>query len=119
MRNNLITSIAIGVIPACITDLDLNENQITKIEGLTDLVNLETLDLSYNRFVIFFSVFYILFCRVSEIEGLENCTKMTHLYLVGNKIREIKGLDNLVNLELLELGDNKYVRIFQCFIFCL
>lgn len=47
--------------------MQLDNNIITKIEGLHGLVNLTWLDLSFNM--------------ISTIEGLEKCTKLTDLTL--------------------------------------
>ena len=67
--------------------------QITKIENLECLVNLEVLDISFNRLRV--------------IEGLEKLTKLKRLFLVSNKITKIDNLGHLKDLELLELGDNR------------
>ncbi|VDM80151.1 unnamed protein product [Strongylus vulgaris] len=53
--------------------------KIEKIENLSTLVNLETLDLSFNR--------------ICKIENLEALTKLKTLYLVHNKITKIEGLE--------------------------
>uniref|UniRef100_A0A1I7WY39 Leucine rich repeat protein n=1 Tax=Heterorhabditis bacteriophora TaxID=37862 RepID=A0A1I7WY39_HETBA len=82
----------------------LNENllALSEISNLEALVNLEKLDLSYNR--------------IREIRGLSTLTKLTHLYLVHNKISLISGLDSLFELQLLELGDNRsfLIRCTSC-----
>ncbi|EPB79524.1 leucine Rich repeat-containing domain protein, partial [Ancylostoma ceylanicum] len=62
--------------------------QIEKIENLSTLVNLETLDLSFNRII--------------KIENLEKLTNLKTLYLVHNKISKIEGLEKfLLVLELI------------------
>lgn len=55
--------------------------QIEKIENLSTLVNLETLDLSFNR--------------IGKIENLDQLTNLKTLYLVHNKISKIEGLDKV------------------------
>ena len=80
----------IQIFTACTLSLDL---QITKIENLECLVNLEVLDISFNRLRV--------------IEGLEKLTKLKRLFLVSNKITKIDNLGHLKDLELLELGDNR------------
>lgn len=42
---------------------------------------------------------------ITEIEGLEELTKLKKLRLFGNEIKKIKGLENLKNLEPLIFGD--------------
>lgn len=68
--------------------------QLTKIENLETLVNLEEIDLSFNR--------------IERIEGLGT---PTNLNLVHNKLVKIDNLKNLTALEYLELGDNKIKKI--------
>lgn len=65
---------------------------LQKISHLDGLVNLVSLDLSYNR--------------LRKIEGLDNLVALKEIFFVHNKISKIEGLDALVNLEYLELGDN-------------
>ena len=72
---------------ATLRELELYDNQITKLENLESLVNLEILDVSHNR--------------LRKIEGLENLTKLKKLYLVSNKIARIENLSHLkVSLSL-------------------
>ncbi|KIH57006.1 leucine Rich repeat-containing domain protein [Ancylostoma duodenale] len=56
-------------------------HKIEKIENLSTLVNLETLDLSFNR--------------ITKIENLEQLTNLKTLYLVHNKISKIEGLETV------------------------
>jgi hypothetical protein len=74
-------------------ELRLDNNIITRIQGLEDLVNLEWLDLSFNL--------------IEKIEGLEFLTKLTDLSLYKNRIEVLAGLDNLQELEVLSIGCNK------------
>ena len=55
--------------------------QIEKIEGLDSLVNLHTLDLSFNRF--------------AKIENLESLVNLKTLYMVHNKLEKIEGLETV------------------------
>ena len=64
-------------------------SDITEIEGLDNLTNLEKLTLKSNN--------------ISEIKGLENLTNLKWLFLQNNPINEIKGLENLTNLKNLYL----------------
>jgi Leucine-rich repeat (LRR) protein len=80
--------------------LDLSEKeikQITDIEGLETLTNLQILNLSNNQ--------------ISEITGLENLSELRELDLSFNKITDIQGLKNLVNLRELNLKGNRFVTI--------
>mmetsp|Transcript_4090 Transcript_4090/g.3944 ORF Transcript_4090/g.3944 Transcript_4090/m.3944 type:complete len:487 (+) Transcript_4090:158-1618(+) len=75
--------------------LCLDNNIITKIEGLTeDLVNLEWLDLSFNN--------------IKVVEGLEELINLTDLSLFHNQITEVRApsLDSCKKLNVISLGDN-------------
>jgi len=71
--------------------LDLWGNNITEVKGLEELSKLERLNLGANQ--------------ISEIKGIEGLIWLTHLSL-GDKISEIKGLEKLINLTHLTLGRN-------------
>lgn len=74
-------------------------NNIEKIEGLENKINLIELNLQGNK--------------ISNIEGLEKCTKLKHLNLEDNKISKIDNIENLENLTELILGRNQLVDILN------
>jgi Leucine-rich repeat (LRR) protein len=80
-----------------LTKLQLDNNIITKIQGLECLVNLEWLDLSFNM--------------ITKIEGLDNCLKLTDLSLFKNRITVISGLENLKELNVLSVGSNALANL--------
>ncbi len=82
---------------SCITELDFYDNQIEKIENLSQLTTLEILDLSFNK--------------LKRIENLDELINLRKLYFVHNQISKIENLDALVQLEMLELGDNQIKTI--------
>ncbi|NHJ87438.1 MAG: leucine-rich repeat domain-containing protein [Asgard group archaeon] len=53
-------------------ELDLSENQITMIDGLSKLINLERLDLNHNN--------------ISFVQGLEKLENLSSIDLSGNPI---------------------------------
>jgi len=77
--------------------LNLSNNQISEIKGLEKLVNLRTLKLEGNQ--------------ISEIKGLGTLTNLTFLRLRKNQISEIKGVETLINLTYLDLSFNKIKEI--------
>ncbi len=80
--------------------LDLSGERIkdiSEIEGLENLIDLQVLDLGYNQ--------------ISEIKGLDKLINLRKLRLINNQISEIKGLENLINLKELDLSKNKIVEI--------
>ena len=72
--------------------LQLDNNIITKIQGLETLTKLRWLDLSFNL--------------IEKIEGLENLVLLEDLSLYSNHIEKLEGLDTLENLNVLSVGAN-------------
>ena len=70
---------------------------ITEINGLEALTELQVLNLSKNR--------------ITEIKGLEPLKNLIKLDLSSNLIAEIKGLRNLTNLKKLNLKENRFINI--------
>ena len=75
-----------------LTKLQLDNNIITKIQGLDSLRKLRWLDLSFNM--------------IEKIEGLENLRLLEDLSLFSNYIVVLEGLDTLENLNVLSVGSN-------------
>eukprot|EP00760_Papus_ankaliazontas_P001073 PhM_4_TR10378/c0_g1_i1/m.83994 len=73
--------------------LQLDNNDITKIEHLGHLTQLVWLDLSFNQ--------------ITKIENLDALVNLEDLSLFSNQIKEIEGLDNLKKLTCLSLGKNQ------------
>lgn len=100
LRQNLIESISeVEVLPVdTFKDLDLYDNRIKHISSnVNKLVNLENLDLSFNK--------------IKHIKNVDQLTKLKNLYFVQNKISVIENLSTLKNLKNLELGGNKIQEI--------
>ncbi|KAL2165449.1 hypothetical protein VTH06DRAFT_747 [Thermothelomyces fergusii] len=94
LRQNLIEDIeGFSCVASTLNDLDLYDNLISHIRGLDDLVNLTSLDLSFNK--------------IRHIKHISHLTNLTDLYLVANKISKIEGLEGLGKLRNLELGSNR------------
>ncbi|XP_044862072.1 leucine-rich repeat and coiled-coil domain-containing protein 1 isoform X2 [Mauremys mutica] len=72
--------------------INLHCNQISKIEGLGHIQNLQHLDLSSNQ--------------INQIEGLSTLTNLRTLNLSCNLIRKVEGLEKLHNLTKLNLSYN-------------
>ena len=75
----------------------LSSNQISKIEGLENLVNLNELSLYKNQ--------------ISKIEGLETLVQLKALYIFANQISKIERLETLIQLEILFLSSNQISKI--------
>jgi len=120
LRNNLISSLR-GLEPLApsLRELDLHDNQLTKIENLEILRELRVLELSYNRFrkienlesLTTLNKLFIVHNKLTTIENLGALTNLTYLELGDNRIRKIQNLEALVNLEQLFLGKNKIAKL--------
>ncbi|XP_037748285.1 leucine-rich repeat and coiled-coil domain-containing protein 1 isoform X2 [Chelonia mydas] len=73
--------------------INLHCNQISKIEGLGHIWNLQHLDLSSNQ--------------INQIEGLSTLTNLRTLNLSCNLITKVEGLEKLHNLTKLNLSYNR------------
>jgi len=70
---------------------NINIKDLDEIEGLSEIKNLKSLDLSSNK--------------TTELKGLEKLKNLRSLYdlcLMDNKIREIERLDDFKNLSILD-----------------
>ncbi|OHE93729.1 protein phosphatase 1 regulatory subunit SDS22 [Colletotrichum orchidophilum] len=99
LRQNSIQSIdGLAALAPTLEDLDFYDNLISHVRGLEDLVNLTSLDLSFNK--------------IKHIKRINHLTKLKELFLVANKISTIENLEGLDNLTSLELGSNR-IRVLQ------
>ncbi|KAI9496925.1 hypothetical protein BDB00DRAFT_887878 [Zychaea mexicana] len=120
LRQNLIIDIE-GFEPLRTTlkELDLYDNKISHIRGLSQLTELKFLDLSFNKIKHIKNLdtltnledIYFVSNRISKIENLDTLVQVTNLELGANKIRVIENLDKLVQLRQLWLGKNKITRL--------
>ena len=76
-----------------LTKLQLDNNIITKIQGLNSLVNLTWLDLSFNL--------------IEKVEGLDKLARLEDLSLFSNRITKLEALDHLPCLNVLSVGNNE------------
>lgn len=120
LRQNVITEIeGLSSLADTLEDLDFYDNLISHIRGLEDLVNLTSLDLSFNKIKHIKRVnhlkkltdLYFVQNKISTIENLDGLDKLRNLELAANRIREIQNLETLTGLEELWLGKNKIVEM--------
>ncbi len=81
------------------TLIDLANNKIKAIEGLSTLVNLRKMDLGANRI------------RVMDEEQLSGLVNLEELWLGKNKIENIEGLSKLKKLRRLDVQSNRLTSI--------
>ncbi|XP_078073173.1 leucine-rich repeat and coiled-coil domain-containing protein 1 [Mustelus asterias] len=88
-----ITSLLTVPLSPKIRALNLHCNQISRIEGLSQVWQLRHLDLSSNQ--------------ITHIEGLETLVALRTLNLSCNLITKVEGLNGLINLTRLNLSYNR------------
>ena len=76
-----------------LTELRCASSNLTSLDGIENLINLETFDCSYNK--------------ISSIEGIENLVNLTYLDCSHNELTSLKGIEKLSKLELISYSDNK------------
>jgi protein phosphatase 1 regulatory subunit 7 len=118
LRQNAISKIE--GLPTTLLELDLYDNSIGHMDGLSAQTKLQMLDLSFNRIKHIkqldplgssLKLLYLVQNKISRIEHLESLVNLTMLELGANKIREIEGLQQLKMLEELWLGKNKITSL--------
>ncbi len=83
--------------PSIIEELNLENNNLTSIDGIENFTSLNTLHLENNS--------------INELKPLLPLKKLERLYLRRNKITEIKDINNLNHLKVLDLSENEISKI--------
>ena len=102
-----------------LTELDLDDNLISDVSPLKDLINLTWLDVDDNEisdlspFENMTKLTYLDLNgnKISDLSSLKNMTELMELDLDGNKISDISALKDLINLKILDLHDNEILDI--------
>lgn len=88
--------------------------QIRNTEVLSNLINLEVLNLSYNKIedismvhnLVNLKELYLSDNALTDISSLNNLTRLERLDLSRNEITDISSLENLTNLKYINLSEN-------------
>src|SRR6476661_9787382 len=102
-----------------LTELSLGNNQISDITGLSALTNLTKLCLQYNQITDITGLWALTNLtqlslshkQITDITGLSGLTNLTGLHLYSTQITDIAGLSALTNLTELNLGNNQITDI--------
>ena len=102
-----------------VTEIDVNDKNITSLKGIEFFPNLKKLNCGHNRLtsldVSKNTELTYLDCgynRLTELDVSQN-TKLTELYFVSNKITSLQA-DNCTNLTVIFTGSNKYkVEVYR------
>ncbi|XP_065844626.1 leucine-rich repeat-containing protein 9-like isoform X3 [Oscarella lobularis] len=115
-----------------LTSLNLENNNLTSLEGLTSLVNLKILCVNYNHIksVVHLSssssssfnpvlenlqVLHLAYNGITNMEQLHlsRLTRLRTLFLQGNEISHVEGLEGMTTLVELVLDRNKIKNLFS------
>jgi len=102
-----------------LTYLNLEDNQITEITGLSRLTNLTVLYLGSNQITDITGLWELTNLtklslnrnQITDITGLSGLTNLTKLYISDNQITDITGLSSLTNVTKLSIGNNPIIDI--------
>ncbi|CAL6084527.1 leucine-rich_repeat domain-containing protein [Hexamita inflata] len=78
--------------------LQLSQNNLTEISYLSNFVDLQYLDLSYNR-------------QLQNIEPLKFCTQLAELFICETNVSDIWPLQFMINLKTLDMAHTKVVDL--------
>jgi protein phosphatase 1 regulatory subunit 7 len=92
-QNSIHTVEGLDRLGSTLKDLDLYDNAIAHIKGLDELLNLTSVDLSFNK--------------IKHIKNVKHLKQVKDLYFVQNKIVKIEELDGMTALRNLELAANR------------
>ncbi|KAJ4455999.1 putative Protein phosphatase 1 regulatory subunit 42 [Paratrimastix pyriformis] len=100
---------------ARMTSINLNNKQLTRIEGMDDCTSLQVLYLIDNKiaalenlgFGFCLTHLYLQNNELTVVEGLQPCRALTHLYLNGNRITEVRDLRGPLALRELHLSHQR------------
>ena len=119
LANNQITDISPLSELVNLDILNLGINNITDISLLSELVNLKQLYLGNNKIydisplsgLVYLGILDLNFNNITDISPLSTLVKLEELRLWGNQITDISPLSGLVNLQGLFLVDNQITDI--------
>jgi hypothetical protein len=95
------------------------KNQLTSLEGIENLVNLKYLDCSLNQLTSLDGIENLinlegLDCcnnQLTSLDGIENIVNLKGLYCSHNQLTSLDGIENLVNLEGLYCSNNQLTSL--------
>lgn len=80
-----------------LTELRCTHYNLTPLEGIENLVNLQSFDCRVNS--------------LTSLEGIEKCIKLRVLFCSRNNLTSVKGIEHLVNLTFIECQDNNLTSL--------
>ena len=80
-----------------VTAINLDNNQLTDVTGLEELIHLKELRI-YNN-------------QLTDVTGLEKLTQLRYLNLAANQLTDLRGLEKLTQLETLWITRNQLVDV--------
>ncbi len=102
-----------------LTELNVSQNQITKLPSLCQLTNLQDLDVSYNQITALPDLSSLTKLqdldvrqnRLTRVPDMSQFSNLQELKVSDNQITELPGLTSLTKLELLYINGNPIVQL--------
>jgi len=104
-----------------ITILNCNDQSLTSLEGVENLINLKKLYCSNNNLTSLRGIENLinlekLNCHnnnLTNLEGIENLVNLKELYCSFNILTDLKGIENLINLQYLSCKFNNFSNNYK------
>ncbi|KAM5547601.1 hypothetical protein ABKV19_001869 [Rosa sericea] len=111
---NEITSLqGLSKVSSTLKELYVSKNEVTKIEEIDHLHQLQILELGSNRLRVMQSLENM--TKLEELwlgrNRIKECVALEELYLSHNGISKMEGLSTLVNLRVLDVSNNKLTSV--------
>ena len=107
-----------------ITEFWCNDNQLTSLDGIENLVNLRWLFCFNNQLTSLDGIenlvnLRVLWChdnQLTSLDGIENLVNLEVLWCHDNQLTSLDGIENLVNLRVLWCSDNQFSNKYKKYI---
>ena len=104
-----------------ITELNCSYNQLTSLDGIEKLRNLEILYCYYNHLTSLrgienlrnLEVIWCYYNQLTSLEEIENLRNLKELYCSNNQLTSLEGIENLNNLKELWCRNNNFTKEYR------
>lgn len=120
MQNNNISNIDELCYLQKIKTLNLGNNQITSLNAITNITSLETINFSSNQNIsigdlsslVNLRSIYLSDTKITSLDAIKNFSYLTNIDFSSNQITSIEELSFLVNLKSIKLSNNKITSLY-------
>jgi Leucine-rich repeat (LRR) protein len=104
-----------------IIELDISYKNLTNLEGIENLSNLQILYCDYNQLtslegienLINLQILYCDYNQLTSLEGIENLSNLETLSCRNNRLTNLEGIENLINLKILYCYNNNFSNEYK------